>query len=299
MTRKTKEAFKWIVRILKKHKVPFQIAGGFAARVYGSERKLNDIDIETPDDRIKEIVPDVKKYIIFGPKRCVEEGFNVFSLILEYKGEIIDVTGCNTGKFFSSKHKKWMKDEVDLSKAVKKKVFGLMAPVVPKKALIRYKKELMREVDIVDLMALEKSEKFDLKQIISNRSSKFRLKVAAVIVNNGKILLVRNKGDAGFTLPGGGVKKGETIEYALARELKEEISSESPNIKFFGTYLGSVQNDGRRNFAFVFKIKLRCKPKKGKDVAEIKWFSIKEVLAGNTENKGLAKFIRKVKTRLY
>lgn len=45
MTKNTKEALKWMVSILRKYKIPFQISGGLAAKIYGSDRKLADIDI--------------------------------------------------------------------------------------------------------------------------------------------------------------------------------------------------------------------------------------------------------------
>ena len=51
--RNTEEAFKWIVGLLRKHTIPYQIAGGFAARLYGSTRELADIDIGIPEDFIK------------------------------------------------------------------------------------------------------------------------------------------------------------------------------------------------------------------------------------------------------
>jgi len=154
--RKTKEALKWIVQILHKHEIQFQIAGGLAVKIYGSKRELNDIDIDAPDNRINTIVPEVKKYITFGPKRYVGEGFDIFTLTLKYKGEIIDITGCDTGKLFDSSKKKWINDKVDLSKSVKRKVFGLAVPIIPKKDLIGYKKKMMRKVDKLDLKDLEK-----------------------------------------------------------------------------------------------------------------------------------------------
>lgn len=63
----TEKAFKWIVGILEKHDVPFQVTGGLAARVYGSTRALNDIDIDISDDDLDKIFPDVEEHIIFGP----------------------------------------------------------------------------------------------------------------------------------------------------------------------------------------------------------------------------------------
>jgi 8-oxo-dGTP diphosphatase len=55
--------------------------------------------------------------------------------------------------------------------------------------------------------------------------------VAAVIVSNGKILVCqRRRGDT-FELmwefPGGKVKAGETLQQALARELREELGAEA------------------------------------------------------------------------
>ena len=47
-----------------------------------------------------------------------------------------------------------------------------------------------------------------------------RVGVYAVIIENGKILLTRQWD--GYSLIGGGVEKGETIEEAIIREVKEE-----------------------------------------------------------------------------
>jgi len=155
MARKTGEALKWIVGILRRYKIPFQIAGGFAAKIYGSKRLLNDIDIDAPDARIKDIVPDVKRYVLFGPGRESKEGFDVYILTVKYKGEMIDISGCDSGKLFDSKQRKWIRDRADLSKAVKKKVFGIVVPVISKEELIKYKRKLKREVDLVDIRELK------------------------------------------------------------------------------------------------------------------------------------------------
>ena len=51
----------------------------------------------------------------------------------------------------------------------------------------------------------------------------FNYRVAAVIVNDGKILAQRNIKPNEYYLPGGRVTFGETSEEALLREIKEEL----------------------------------------------------------------------------
>ncbi|MDO8589184.1 MAG: NUDIX hydrolase [Armatimonadota bacterium] len=49
--------------------------------------------------------------------------------------------------------------------------------------------------------------------------------VAAIIVRDGEILLVKRGAEPGFgkwSIPGGSVELGETLEYALKREILEE-----------------------------------------------------------------------------
>lgn len=52
-----------------------------------------------------------------------------------------------------------------------------------------------------------------------------RIRVAGILVQDGKILLVRHEknGKSYFLLPGGGIEYGETAAEALVREFKEEV----------------------------------------------------------------------------
>ncbi|KAF0207602.1 MAG: hypothetical protein FD171_1661 [Actinobacteria bacterium] len=60
--------------------------------------------------------------------------------------------------------------------------------------------------------------------LAARASSRPRVRVAAVVVIDGKILLVRQRrtGEPYYLLPGGGVDAGETLAEALTREVREE-----------------------------------------------------------------------------
>ena len=155
MVRKTREAFKWIVGILRKYKIPFHVSGGLAARAYGSKRKLADIDIDIPNDCVEKILPDVKSYIIFGPERYVDDTFDALYMALRYKGQKIDISG-STGKFFDRKKRKWIPYKVNFSRYTRKKVLGFIIPVITKEDLIGYKSRILRGVDKKDVEALQR-----------------------------------------------------------------------------------------------------------------------------------------------
>lgn len=52
---------------------------------------------------------------------------------------------------------------------------------------------------------------------------KFNDRVCAVIINNGRILAMRDERSPYYYLPGGRVQMGETAEHALVREIREEL----------------------------------------------------------------------------
>jgi 8-oxo-dGTP diphosphatase len=68
-----------------------------------------------------------------------------------------------------------------------------------------------------------------------------RRRVAAVIVRDGRVLMVRERrrgatgrhdGPEWWVLPGGGIEAGETPEQALAREVREEVGLTCQAVRF-------------------------------------------------------------------
>jgi len=61
----------------------------------------------------------------------------------------------------------------------------------------------------------------------------FRPSVYAIIVNEGNVLLLNTTHTGTYSLPGGGIEIGESIEEALKREVREETSLEIEIISFY------------------------------------------------------------------
>ena len=71
-----------------------------------------------------------------------------------------------------------------------------------------------------------------------------------ILVEGETILLVRHTYQREWYLPGGGVKKGETLEQAIRREAAEEIGATLGDLQFFGVYTNFYE--GKSDHVIVF-----------------------------------------------
>src|SRR4030042_2198730 len=76
-------------------------------------------------------------------------------------------------------------------------------------------------------------------------------RVAAVIIKDNKILLMRRikDGQEYFVFPGGGIKENESVEDAIIREIKEELSLDAKIDKL----LFQIENRGQEELYFLIK----------------------------------------------
>ena len=109
--------------------------------------------------------------------------------------------------------------------------------------------------------------------------------VGVVIISNAKILLEKRKSEPGkgkWSIPGGLVELGETIEQTVIREVKEETSLEveSPELVDVVNYI-TVDENGDIKYHFVmidYLVKLKGGMlRAADDAAELNWVPLDEV----------------------
>jgi hypothetical protein len=149
------KAFHWIIDLMERHRVPFQITGGLAAWVYGSDRELADIDVDVPEEWIPKLFPFVNRYVEFGPRPFKDEYWELDLMRLKYQGQPIDLGGAYRAKVFDKTLQQWVAVPADFSKAEHRSIFGRIVPIVARELLLDYKRKLGREVDLLDIAHLE------------------------------------------------------------------------------------------------------------------------------------------------
>jgi hypothetical protein len=167
--RDTKSALKWIVTILNKHKINYQISGGLAGKIFGSKRELNDIDIDISEKDFSKILPEISNYIIYGPARYIDDKWNLKLITLNYHGQEIDICGSDNILISNKNRTKWISFVPNLSKALNIDFDGIWIKVINPKDFIKYKKELDGDHQLEDIQAAEKyliniENKLDLKK---------------------------------------------------------------------------------------------------------------------------------------
>jgi 8-oxo-dGTP pyrophosphatase MutT (NUDIX family) len=110
----------------------------------------------------------------------------------------------------------------------------------------------------------------------------YRVAARVLVVQDNKVLLVKEADDDWWALPGGGIDHGETIESTVAREVEEELGvpadEMSSDFQIVYYNIGSVVNGVPRMNLF-FKVSIsEASLKKTDHVSEWQWFTREEFL---------------------
>jgi 8-oxo-dGTP pyrophosphatase MutT (NUDIX family) len=99
------------------------------------------------------------------------------------------------------------------------------------------------------------------------------LGVRVLLVNEGKVLLVRHTYQNAWFLPGGGVKRGETLEQAMRREALEEAGVRVGRLKLFGVYTGFYENKNDHTILFTAE-EFSSGGKPDAEIEKVDWFQL-------------------------
>ena len=106
-----------------------------------------------------------------------------------------------------------------------------------------------------------------------------RMGVRVMMIQDGNVWLVRQTYLRGWFMPGGGLKRGETLEEAARREAREETGAELGKITLMGAYSNFTEWKTDHNIVFVCEdFKIRGRP--DGEIAEARAFPLNELPEG-------------------
>ena len=106
-----------------------------------------------------------------------------------------------------------------------------------------------------------------------------RAGVRVMMVQDGRVTLVRQTYMPGWFMPGGGLKRNETLDQAARREAFEETGAELGLLKLMGVYSSFTEWKTDHNIVFVCEdFKITGVP--DREIAEAHAFALNELPAG-------------------
>jgi len=99
-----------------------------------------------------------------------------------------------------------------------------------------------------------------------------RKRATAVIIRGGKVLLVRDRGNTKFLLPGGAIENGESVADAVKRELYEELKLNTTKV----TRLRERDYKSPVNEHKVCRVEVEGEPQASHEIDKFIWCDIKE-----------------------
>jgi 8-oxo-dGTP diphosphatase len=95
---------------------------------------------------------------------------------------------------------------------------------------------------------------------------------------DGKILFIRNSYKSVYTLPCGGIGRGETPVEAARRELLEEVGLDIPVEEFRLAWQQMNQTEFKQDHIILFEVHLETQPRLKPDGREVVWLGFRNLI---------------------
>ena len=99
-----------------------------------------------------------------------------------------------------------------------------------------------------------------------------------MMIQNNQVLLVRHTYMNGWFMPGGGIKRGETLDQAARREAREETGATLNNLSLAGAYTSFKEWKSDHNILF-FSTDFTISGEHDHEIAEIRFFPLEALPA--------------------
>jgi hypothetical protein len=158
MKTQIRDALDWLIPILTRTSTPFQITGGLAAHIYGATRTINDIDIDVPMSFLEVLSPQLAPFMEVPPQRGRDSTWDVYLTVLNYEGQIIDLTGDQEAFVHNKDTNEWDPLEMNFDTVIWLEAFGHRLPVQNPSDLIAYKRKVRwdEEKHVSDIEAVQR-----------------------------------------------------------------------------------------------------------------------------------------------
>ena len=103
-----------------------------------------------------------------------------------------------------------------------------------------------------------------------------RMGVRVLMIQDDKVLLIRHTYLNGWFMPGGGLKRNESLEQAARREAKEETGADLNEIRLIGIFTNYIQWKTDHTVVFLCK-DFTITGKSDAEIAEMRQFALSEL----------------------
>ncbi len=114
---------------------------------------------------------------------------------------------------------------------------------------------------------------YQLYRIVLFFTRPLTLGVRVILLQDSQVLLVRQTYMKGWFLPGGGVKKLETLEQAARREAREEVGADIQDLALFGAYSNFSEWKSDHNIVFISR-QFTLSGTHDREIAETRFFPL-------------------------